>query len=315
MMEEPGSFSGMLISPSPSRGPDASQRMSFAIFIRLAASAFSAPCANTSSSLEESSWNLFSASVKLPPVRMLIWFAVSLPNPSGALSPVPTAVPPMASWLSPVMASAIWTLFLSSILRQPEISCENAMGTASCKCVLPLLITPSFSFSNRLKVSISLSIAGRRRCVMARTAATCIAVGKVSLELWLLLISSLGCSNFLPQSSFPLLAITSFAFILDCVPLPVCQTTSGKLSLSFPSITSSQARQMYFIFSSDKFPILKLAIAAAFFNMPKAWMISPGIVSVPILKFSKLLSVCAPQYLSAGTFISPIVSFSMRYSI
>ena len=34
MIEEPGSFSGMLISPMPQRGPLASQRTSLAIFIR-----------------------------------------------------------------------------------------------------------------------------------------------------------------------------------------------------------------------------------------------------------------------------------------
>ncbi len=50
MIDEPGSFSGMRSSPMPLRGPLASQRMSLAIFIRLAASVFSAPCACTSAS-------------------------------------------------------------------------------------------------------------------------------------------------------------------------------------------------------------------------------------------------------------------------
>ena len=45
MIDEPGSFSGMLISPMPLRGPLASQRTSLAIFIRLAASPFSVPWA------------------------------------------------------------------------------------------------------------------------------------------------------------------------------------------------------------------------------------------------------------------------------
>ena len=39
-MEEPGSFSGMMSSPRPQRGPEASQRMSLAIFISEAASGF-----------------------------------------------------------------------------------------------------------------------------------------------------------------------------------------------------------------------------------------------------------------------------------
>ena len=51
MMELPGSFSGMRNSPSPARGPEASQRMSLAILNRLTASVLSAPCAWTSASL------------------------------------------------------------------------------------------------------------------------------------------------------------------------------------------------------------------------------------------------------------------------
>src|SRR5690606_3687179 len=35
----------------------------------------------------------------------------------------------------------------------------------------------------------------------------------------------------------------------------------------------------------------------------------------PILKLFRERSVWAPQYLSAGTFTSPMVSFSIRYSI
>ena len=43
MMELPGSFSGMRISPMPQRGPDDSQRMSLAIFMRSQARLFSMP--------------------------------------------------------------------------------------------------------------------------------------------------------------------------------------------------------------------------------------------------------------------------------
>ena len=42
MIDEPGSFSGIAISPMPQRGPDASQRTSFAIFISAPASVRSA---------------------------------------------------------------------------------------------------------------------------------------------------------------------------------------------------------------------------------------------------------------------------------
>ena len=43
MIDEPGSFSGMVSSPRPERGPEASQRTSLAIFISATASCFSAP--------------------------------------------------------------------------------------------------------------------------------------------------------------------------------------------------------------------------------------------------------------------------------
>src|SRR5437899_7319938 len=59
MIDDPGSFSGIDSSPSPQRGPDASQRISFAIFMNDAASVSSAPCAKTSSSCDESAANLF----------------------------------------------------------------------------------------------------------------------------------------------------------------------------------------------------------------------------------------------------------------
>ena len=67
MMDEPGSFSGMKISPRPSRGPEASQRTSLAIFIKSAAKALRAPWAKTISSLLVRAWNLFSAVTKALP--------------------------------------------------------------------------------------------------------------------------------------------------------------------------------------------------------------------------------------------------------
>ncbi|SKO75603.1 Uncharacterised protein [Mycobacteroides abscessus subsp. massiliense] len=61
MMDEPGSFSGILISPKPQRGPLASQRMSLAILFRLAASVFNAPEAATAASRPPKASNLFGA--------------------------------------------------------------------------------------------------------------------------------------------------------------------------------------------------------------------------------------------------------------
>ena len=57
------------------------------------------------------------------------------------------------------------------------------MGTASCRCVRPVLTMPSFSAMRRRKVAARRSIAGNSPSSMAMTAAMCMAVGKVSFEL------------------------------------------------------------------------------------------------------------------------------------
>ena len=216
--------------------------------------------------------------------------ATASSKPVGAFSPVPTAVPPRANSFSSGSAISSSFLSFSRDALQPLISCENVIGVASCKCVRPLFTMPSFSFSSVLKVSISLSRAGNTLSSIPTTAAMLIAVGKVSLDDCDIFISSLGWSSFLPAISLPLFAITSFAFILDCVPEPVCHTTRGKCSFRLPSITSSQACEIAFSFSSVIFSgfSLWLAIAAAFFSTPNACVISLGITSMPtpILKFS-----------------------------
>src|SRR5260370_37186123 len=59
MIDDPGSFSGIDNSPRPQRGPDASQRMSFEIFMNDAARVFIAAWAKDSSSGAESPADLF----------------------------------------------------------------------------------------------------------------------------------------------------------------------------------------------------------------------------------------------------------------
>ena len=97
MMELPGSFSGMSSSPTPHRGPEASIRMSLAIFIKDAARVFTAPLANTTASCAAKASNLLGAERKGSPVILAI-LAAALSAKSGCvLRPVPTAVPPSAS--------------------------------------------------------------------------------------------------------------------------------------------------------------------------------------------------------------------------
>ena len=228
---------------------------------------------------------MLGAVTKALPVSSDTASATAVSKPAGALSPVPTAVPPRASSRRPGSASSTIALSFSRLVRQPLISWARVMGTASCRWVRPLFTTSPFSPSSRRKVSTSPSMAGSSLSSSATAAAMCMAVGKVSLELWDMFTWSLGWSSFFPASSLPRLATTSFTFMLDWVPLPVCHTTSGKCPSSFPATTSSQARLIRPSLSSSSFPSLWLASAAAFFRIPKARTISSGIFSVPIWKF------------------------------
>ena len=97
MIDDPGSFSGRISSPSPARGPDASQRMSLAIFISDTARVLSAPLAKTSASCAASAANLLGADTNGSPVSSAIFAAARSANSGWVLRPVPTAVPPMAS--------------------------------------------------------------------------------------------------------------------------------------------------------------------------------------------------------------------------
>ena len=97
MMELPGSFSGMVISPMPERGPEASQRMSLAILLREAATVLRAPWACTRASWLARASNLLGAVTKGRPVSSASFAATRTANSGCALRPVPTAVPPRAS--------------------------------------------------------------------------------------------------------------------------------------------------------------------------------------------------------------------------
>ena len=71
--------------------------MSFAILNRPVAAAASAPWTKTSASWEASASNLLDALTKGSPVAAASLTAKSSANRGGALSPVPTAVPPWAT--------------------------------------------------------------------------------------------------------------------------------------------------------------------------------------------------------------------------
>ena len=124
---------------------------------------------------------------------------------------------------------------------QPLISCPSVSGTASCRCVRPILTTSRYSALRRSSVAVRRPMAGRTCSSSATRAATCMAVGNVSFELCEQLTWSFGCTSVSPSSSLARWAMTSLTFIFVCVPLPVCQTASGKLPSSEPSRISWQA--------------------------------------------------------------------------
>jgi len=143
------------------------------------------------------------------------------------------------------------------------------------------------------------SNAGSKRWWISSTAAMCITVGNVSFELCPMLQWSLGWIGSLPprvpvSASLARPAMTSFAFMLDCVPEPVCHTARGNWSANVPSITSSAAAIMALPVLSSIEPCAMLVIAAAFFWMPRARTSGVGIFSVPMSKLSRLRCVCAP---------------------
>ncbi len=128
----------------------------------------------------------------------------------------------------------------------------------------------------------------------------CMAVGNVSLEDCDMLTWSFGCTGVLdpispPASSMARLEMTSLAFMLVCVPLPVCHTRSGNCSSSVPSVTWRAACTMRSARPGSSLPSSALARADASFKMPKARTTERGIRSWPMEKWMSDLAVWAPQ--------------------
>ena len=108
MIEDPGWVEGSVISPMPQRGPDASHRMSCAIFQSDVATVRRAPDASIIASFAACASKWFSASRSAMPVVFASFAIVRAANSGCVLIPVPTAVPPRAS--SPRAGSSARTL-------------------------------------------------------------------------------------------------------------------------------------------------------------------------------------------------------------
>jgi hypothetical protein len=115
--------------------------------------------------------------------------------------------------------------------------------------VRPILTMSANAFAFSSSPRCRWRSAGSRSSLISRTVAMCMAVGKVSFEDWPRLTWSFGCtSDFsprLPPSAWlARFAMTSLAFMFDCVPEPVCQITNGNSSSCRPCRTSAAAAEM-----------------------------------------------------------------------
>ena len=107
-----------------------------------------------------------------------------------------------------------------------------------------------------------------------------------------------------------MLAMTSFAFILLWVPEPVCHMDSGQCSLYLPATTSLAAVIIRFPILGSNLFCFMFTLAAANLIIPSAFIIESGCFSQPMGKFIIERCVCAPQYFSLDTCISPKLSVS-----
>src|SRR5215469_13154186 len=101
MIDEPGSFDGIVNSAKPARGPHDIRRMSFAILYRDTARLRSVPESATKSSCAPCTANLLGALTNGNLASFAIWAEAAAPKSGAVLIPVPTAVPPRARRYTP----------------------------------------------------------------------------------------------------------------------------------------------------------------------------------------------------------------------
>ena len=192
MIEEPGSFSGMRNSPSPARGPEASQRTSLASFISVAAVVRSAADAASVASCPASAANLFGALTIGSPVSVAIALAARSANSGWALRPVPTAVPPSAIARSSLCAASMRAMSPARAAAWAPNSWPRVRGTASCRWVRPIFTMSFQAEAFALMVACRCRSEGRSVLLTASVAAMWSALGKASFDDCERLTSSFG---------------------------------------------------------------------------------------------------------------------------
>ena len=180
---------------------------------------------------------------------------------------------------------------------------------ASIRWVRPDFTASAYSSALRVSASASTPIAWSRGPA-ASTAATWMALGKVSFEDWLALTTSFGWHSTPARSASD--EITSFTFMLVLVPDPVWKTSIGKCSSCRPSTISSTAATMASRCSGETTPRSAFVRAAAALTRARAWTSDAGSGRPLIGKFCTARWVCARHRASAGTSTSPMESCSVR---
>ena len=142
MIDEPACSSGSSSSPRPAAGPLASRRMSLAILV--SATATPRRPLDASARAPWPPWWTIGLSVvrRSNSVSSAIDAITSSANPSGALIPVPTAVPPRGSSPSAARSATERASARSSRPAQASASWPTVTGVASIRCVRPALTAP-----------------------------------------------------------------------------------------------------------------------------------------------------------------------------
>ena len=138
--------------------------------------------------------------------------------------------------------------------------------------------------------------------------------GNTSLDDWEAFTWSFGCTA-LPRRSLARVAMTSLVFMLDEVPDPVWNTSTGKCASHVPSATSPAASWIAPAMSLSRTPSSALTLAAAPLMRASASMCARSMRCPETGKFSTARWVCARHLAWAGTRTSPMESCSVRYSV
>lgn len=176
---------------------------------------------------------------------------------------------------------------------------------ASIRWVRPAFTISANSVLLFSKVLARCSKVGIRFLFSSVEQAMCTEVGKTSFDDCDAFTWSLGCILvwvlFWGSFWFARFAITSFMFMLEDVPEPVWNMSTGNSFWCFPEIISSVASMIAFVMWGGTMFSSVFVMAAAFFILANDCM-CVGVSVFPLMgKFSVALWVCAPYRAVLGT--------------